>query len=63
MTPKHPNWHPLVRLFHARKFTIREGMNWLQDRGHISDNCIDPEDVAECDVKVVLEKANFKTNA
>ena len=55
--------HPLVLLFHARRFTIHEGMAWLQDRGReihgalISDECVMPEDVARCDVIDVLTKA------
>lgn len=55
--------HPLVLFFHARKYTVSQGMRWLQGRGRdlhgglISDNCIGPEDVARCDVREVLTKA------
>jgi hypothetical protein len=55
---KHPNQHPLIMLFHTRKYTIAEGMNWLQERGHISDLCVTPQDVAPCDVAAVLAKAD-----
>lgn len=49
------NHHPLHLLFWAKRFTIVEGMNWLQDRGHISDNCVDAEQVAPVDVLRVLD--------
>lgn len=55
--PKHPNWHPLVAFFHARKFTTAAGMNWLQERGLISDLCVEPADVARVDVVAVLTRA------
>lgn len=48
--------HPLVRLFHIRAMDTIEGMNWLQEHGHISDNCVRPEDVAVADV-ARIEKA------
>ena len=34
-------------------------MNWLQDHGYISDNCVNPEDVARVDVEAVLEKTGM----
>lgn len=49
--------HPLTALFHARNFTNTEGMNWLQDRGLISDNCVTVESVAPCDIERVLNMA------
>lgn len=60
MTPDHRakyQTHPLSRLFQARRFTTTEGLNWLQDRGLISDLCVTLEDVAEVDVQRVLELA------
>jgi len=57
MIDKHPNRHPLIVLFYTRKFSICAGMDWLQDRGHISDLCQRPEDVAPSDVDAVLAKA------
>lgn len=56
---KHPNQHPLKRLFAARKMTEREGMNALQEGPIllISDNCVTADDVAPCDTRAVLERA------
>ncbi len=51
------NDHPLRLLFRARRFTTREGMNWLQERGHISDLCLEPEDVARVDAERILHLA------
>lgn len=50
-------WSPLFWLFISRRFSENAGMNWLQDRGHISDNCVGIETVALEDVKDVLRKA------
>lgn len=55
--------HPLTALFHARRMTTTEGMNWLQERGHISDLCVTVEDVAPCDVLAVLKKATAAAQA
>lgn len=55
--PKY-HWHPLAFLFYARRYTIPQGMNWLQERGHISDLCVEVESIAYCDVVSVLTKAN-----
>lgn len=44
-------------LFYKESYSENAGMDWLQDRGLISDNCVTPEDVAPCDVKAVMEKA------
>lgn len=52
-----PSTHPLALFFHSKKFTINEGLNWLQANGHISDNCIELEDVAEVDWRRVLKLA------
>lgn len=49
------NVHPLTIAMIARKWSVTSGMNWLQDHGLISDNCIDPEDVATVDVDRVLK--------
>jgi hypothetical protein len=55
--------HPLTAFFHSRRFTIADGMAWLQGVAPerfgrlISDNCIMPEDVAACDVDAVLRLA------
>jgi hypothetical protein len=55
--------HPLTAFFHSRRFTIADGMAWLQGVAPerfgrlISDNCIEPEDVAACDVDAVLRLA------
>ena len=57
--PKYPNHHPLRLLFAGRKFTDREGMNLLQDPGLISDLCVEPEDVAPCDVERVLAMRRY----
>lgn len=54
---KHPNEHPLRILILTRGMTITEGLNWLQDRGHISDNAIELGDVASSDVLSVICKA------
>lgn len=50
------NDHPLRIFFRAKVVTTEEGMNRLQDRGLISDNCVNPEDVAPIDVERVLRK-------
>lgn len=50
------NVHPLTRALIARRWSVTAGMNWLQDRGLISDNCVEVEDVAEVDVEKVLER-------
>lgn len=42
--------HPLVRLFLASRMTPVTGMNWLQERGLVADECVSHEDVAPCDV-------------
>lgn len=46
--------HPLTRLFLARCFSPVTGMNWLQERGLVSDCCVTVEDVAPCDVARVV---------
>lgn len=66
------NWHALVFLFYAKRFTIEQGMNALQDGPLllISDNCVTPEDVAACDVAAILklakcefyQRSNYKNN-
>jgi len=58
--------HPLTLFFQSRKFTAADGMAWLQSEGRekygalISDNCVMPEDVADCDVDAVLRLANAR---
>ncbi len=37
-------------------------MNWLQDRGLISDNCLEFWEVAPVDVEEVMEQAAFTYN-
>lgn len=49
--------HPLAAFFEHRRFTVTEGLNWLQERGLISDLCVTVEDVAACDVERVLAQA------
>lgn len=49
--------HPLRLFFDWRRWPWAEAMQWLQDRGWISDNCITPEDVALCDIRRVLAAA------
>lgn len=56
-TGRRENKHPLVILFLQRKFTVQQGMNWLQERAHISDSCVYPQDVAPCDVQEIMRKA------
>lgn len=46
--------HPLRAIFGARRMTVSEGMDWLQDRGLVSDECVWPEDVATSDVARVV---------
>lgn len=52
--------HPLAALFAARGFTHRQGMDWLQERGHVSDECVWLEDVAPADVERILYAARFE---
>lgn len=52
--------HPLRAIFRLRCFTVCEGMNWLQERGLVSDECVWPEDVAPSDVDRVLQMAREK---
>lgn len=52
--------HPLAALFAARGFTHRQGMDWLQERGHVSDECVWLEDVALGDVQRILCAARFE---
>src|SRR4051812_26347518 len=40
---------PLEVIFREQCFTPVEGMNWLQDRGLVSDNCVTVADVAMVD--------------
>lgn len=54
------NDHPMRMLFRARTLTTCEGMNWLQEHGHVSDNCVLPEEVAEVDYVRVLKQAGFE---
>lgn len=49
-----PKYHPLLRVFWSRCFSELAGLNWLQDRGHISDECVTLADVAPCDVERVV---------
>lgn len=51
--------HPLLRLFGQKRIFWRHGMNLLQEGPIylISDNCVEPEDVAECDANAVVERA------
>lgn len=53
------NTHPLLRFFHARRIFWRDGMNALQEGPirFISDNCVEAEDVALCDVQAILDHA------
>lgn len=51
--------HPLVLMFWARRFSIEEGMDWLQSNGHISDLCQTPEEVAPSDVLRILDLAKM----
>lgn len=55
---KYPNKHPLLLLFHSKRFTLLEGLNSLQSLGLISDNCVTLEDIPWCDVLRVIEKAD-----
>lgn len=52
-----PYRHPLRWLFGVRCFGTVAGMNWLQDRGLVSDNCVEAEDVCSVDVLRVLDAA------
>jgi hypothetical protein len=49
--------HPLCLFFGARRFTHDEAMNWLQERGHIADECVTAEDVAPSDAHRILTRA------
>jgi hypothetical protein len=51
--------HPLRTLFQQKRYTTTQGMNWLQSNGYVSDNCIDPEDVARCDAERVLYRGGW----
>jgi hypothetical protein len=53
-------FHPMTALFLERRYTVAEGMNWLQERGLVSDLCNRPEEVAPCDVVAVLARAGRK---
>lgn len=46
-------------LFGCKRFSDESGLNWLQERGHISDNCINLEDVAKPDVIRILHLAKL----
>lgn len=48
--------HPLRLLFKKQGRSECAGMNWLQDRGLISDNCVTVEDVAPQNVESVIGK-------
>lgn len=52
--------HPLSRLFGLRGFSVQAGMAWLQDRGHVSDECLWPEDVAPCDLERIFVAAGHE---
>lgn len=52
-----PYRHPLQWLFGTRTFGTVAGMNWLQDRGLIADECVEVEDVFSGDVLKVLDAA------
>jgi hypothetical protein len=54
MAREKPNTHPLRRFFQAKQFSELAGMNWLQDHGHVSSNCVTVDDVAERDVQQIL---------
>lgn len=54
--------HPLHAIFMAAAFTRVEGMNWLQDRGLIADECVDAWQVAIPDLERVIEEAAFRFN-
>lgn len=45
----------LRQLFRRLRMDDVQGMNWLQDCGAVSDNCVKVEQVAECDAVKVLE--------
>jgi len=49
--------HPLCALFAARGFDLRTGMNWLQDRAHIADECAWPHEVDPHDVLRIVKRA------
>lgn len=46
--------HPLRSLAERFKMTGNQMMDYLQVRGLVSDNAIECEDVADCDVQNVL---------
>lgn len=55
--------HPLARFIqnaYPGIWSTKEGMNWLQDRGWISDNCVTVEDVSPVDIERVLLAAKCK---
>jgi hypothetical protein len=58
--------HPLELLFRSKGFLNGEGMDWLQGEAPgihgrlIADCCVDPCDVADCDVDAVLRLANAR---
>lgn len=56
---------PLQRVFWSRGYTELAGLNWLQERGHISDLCVTMADVAPCDAERVLSlwRARWKVAA
>lgn len=54
---RHKKRHPLLLLFDYARMSEFAGMDWLQGRGMISDNCVGVFDIAECDVRRVLEMA------
>lgn len=55
MNPAHKKYdvHPLIRLFGMRRMTETQGMDWLQNYGYISDNCVMACDVAPVDIERV----------
>lgn len=55
-----PNWHPLLTFFLWRRFSVKDGLNWLQLRGWISDLAVELHDVASVDVDRVLTAAKVR---
>lgn len=47
---------PLQGLFRLRAYTPRMGLNWLQERGHISDLCVTLADVAPVDAAAAVAR-------